>query len=70
MTRSCCPSFRLRFTHAAAAFLVACPSCGEGLYEVDDVAQLVGYRLADDLPEYEVMAAAIAVALPTPSDTK
>jgi hypothetical protein len=58
----------LRFTHAAAAVLVACPSCGEGLYDVDDVAELVGYRLANDLPESQVMDAALAVSLPRPSD--
>jgi len=68
MTRSCCPSCRLRFTHAAAAVLVACPSCGEGLYDVDDVAQLVGYRLANDLPESQVIDAALVAALRNPSD--
>jgi transcription initiation factor IIE alpha subunit len=68
MTRSCCPSCRLRFTRAAAAVLVACPSCGEGLHEVDNVAQLVGYRLATDAPEAQVMAEALAVSLRSPSD--
>jgi hypothetical protein len=68
MTRSCCPSCRLRFTHAAAAVLVACPSCDEGLYEVDDPAELVGYRLATDLLEMQVMDAALAASLPRPSD--
>jgi hypothetical protein len=68
MTRSCCPSCRLRFTNAAAAVLVACPSCDEVLYDVDDPAQLVGYRLANDLPESQVMDAALAAALRSPSD--
>jgi hypothetical protein len=58
----------LRFTHAAAAVLVACPSCDEALYEVDDPAQLIGYRLATDLLESQVMDAALAAALPRPSD--
>jgi predicted nucleic acid-binding Zn-ribbon protein len=68
MTRSCCPSCRLRFTRAAAAVLGGCPSCGEGLHEVDDVAELVGYRLATNEAESEVMAAALAVSQPRPSD--
>ena len=68
MTRSCCPSCRLRFTHAAAAVLVACPSCDEALYDVDDPAELIGYRLATDLFEPQVMDAALAASLPHPSD--
>lgn len=68
MTRSCCPSCRLRFTRAAAAALVACPSCGDPLEEVGDVVELVGYRLATDPLESQVMAAAMAVSLRSPSD--
>ena len=64
MTRSCCPSCRLRFTHAAAAVLVACPSCDEELHEVSDVAELVGYRLLTDPPEVQIMAAAMALRHP------
>ena len=47
---------------------MACPSCDEGLYDVDDPAELVGYRLATDLLEMQVMDAALAAALPRPSD--
>jgi hypothetical protein len=32
------------------------------------VAELVGYRLATDSPESQVMAAAMAVSLRSPSD--
>ncbi len=68
MTRSCCPSCRLRFTNAAAAVLVACPACGDDLHQVGDIVELVGYRLSTDSPEAQIMAAAVAVSLRNPLD--
>ena len=67
MTRSCCPTCRLRFSRATAAELVACPFCAAAL-EVRPPAALLGFRLialdallADDQP-----AEALAVSLPDP----
>jgi predicted amidophosphoribosyltransferase len=57
MTRSCCPACRLRFDRATATVLASCPVCGAPLDEVADVAELVGYRLADAAPQPEATAA-------------
>jgi hypothetical protein len=66
MTQRFCPDCRLRFTPAAAAYLPACPECGEPLQPLRELERAVGFRLfrLDDarhsLPE------AVAVAMPTP----
>jgi hypothetical protein len=67
MTRSCCPSCRLRFSRATAAHLKACPFCAQPLDELPASAALGFKRIAvDGLVSTE--AAAIAVALPVPQD--
>ena len=70
MTRICCSSCRLRFSPAAAATFVACPSCGDELSTVTGAADLVGFRLADDVPDELVMAAAKALVPQAPLDTR
>lgn len=67
MTQVCCPSCRLRFTRAAAAYLVACPECGQPPQPVPSAERVVGFRLVADDYDYDdsdVAPAAIAVALP------
>jgi len=63
MTHACCPSCRLRFTRAAAAHLVACPSCGEPTRSVASGLTL-GYRLLTDDDRTGTLPMAVAVALP------
>jgi predicted nucleic acid-binding Zn-ribbon protein len=63
MTHACCPTCRLRFDRAAAAYLMACPQCGGNLDQVSGARHTLGFRLfghddlADALPD------AIAVAM-------
>lgn len=66
MTQVCCPSCRLRFTRAAAAHLVACPTCGEPPQPVLSAERLVGFRLVSEPDRWDDMPAALAVSLPVP----
>ena len=45
MTHVCCPDCRLRFTPATAAYLAACPACGEPPQTVAGPERMVGFRL-------------------------
>jgi hypothetical protein len=68
MTRSCCPSCRLRFSRVTATTLRHCPFCAGPVAQVS-AADLVGFRLVavDDLMTDEpAMPVAVAVALPVP----
>jgi hypothetical protein len=67
MTRSCCPSCRLRFSRATAAHVVACPFCAAPLQDLP-AAALLGFRLIalDALLADDELAEAAAVALPVP----
>jgi hypothetical protein len=69
MTRSCCPSCRVRFIPAAAAILSACPTCGGPLHEAATAGELLGYRLDTDDGPAAALAAALASALDNPMDT-
>jgi hypothetical protein len=66
MTRVCCPSCRLRFNRAAAAYLVTCPQCGSHLDQVSGAQHTLGFRLfePDELPESLPDAMAIAMQDP------
>jgi hypothetical protein len=68
MTHVCCPDCRLRFTPAAAAYLVACPECGEPHQTMPGHAGLVGFRLfrLEDLPHSLPEAVAISIPIPDP----
>jgi hypothetical protein len=70
MTRSCCPSCRLRFSRATATTLRHCPFCAGPIEQVS-AAALVGFRLVavDDLSAEEPDVA-VAVALPFPVPPK
>jgi hypothetical protein len=70
MTRSCCPSCRLRFSRATASHLTACPFCAQPLHDVAPAAVL-GYKLiaVDVLAGDDAVAdqaVALSVALPPP----
>jgi hypothetical protein len=65
MTRACCPSCRLRFSRAVAAYLVACPQCDAPLERVSSAERVVGFRLAGDVEDsLHGLPEAIAAALP------
>jgi hypothetical protein len=72
MTQVCCPSCRLRFTRAAAAYLVACPGCGEPPQTIDRAEATIGFRLAprDDLPDELLQAVAVALPVHDPGETR
>jgi hypothetical protein len=56
----------LRFTAAAAAYLVACPKCGRPPKAIAGAQGLVGFKLfvLEDAPE--VLPEAVAVSIPIP----
>ena len=64
MTHVFCPGCRLRFTPAAAAYLAACPECGESPQSVASAGGTLGFRLytpGDDLYDLpEALSAALA----------
>jgi hypothetical protein len=69
MTHVCCPGCRLRFAPAVAAYLEACPSCGEPPESVATAERALGFGLytpADDLLE---LPAALAAALNPDGET-
>ena len=67
MTHVCCPRCWLRFTPAAAAYIAACPECGEPLQETNSQSAL-GFRLLgpEDLPIELAQAVAVSIPLPEP----
>ena len=68
MSHLCCRSCRLRFTPAAAAYIVACPECGEPPRPIASLERALGFRLVgpEDLPHELPYAAARSIALPEP----
>ena len=52
MTHVCCPRCRLRFTPAAAAYITACPECGNSPQPIATLERTFGFRLVgpEDLP--------------------
>lgn len=72
MTHASCPDCRLRFTPAAAAYLPACPACGEPLQTLDGFDGAVGFRLfrLDDAPHSLPQAAAVSMPIPDPGSRR
>ena len=66
MTQACCPSCRLRFDHASAAHLHACPVCAQSLHRVTGAKDALGYPLFDITDPRPAVPVADAVALPPP----
>jgi hypothetical protein len=58
----------LRFSPAVAASLTACPQCGEELHAAASATEVIGFRLMEqhDVLDAQVLANALAVALPAP----
>jgi hypothetical protein len=70
MTHLCCPSCRLRFTTAAAAYLSTCPVCGQPTRSGANPSQCIGFSLfrPEYLPQGLPEAAAVAIRLPDPRE--
>jgi hypothetical protein len=68
MTHLGCPSCRLRFTAAAAAYLVACPECGQPPQTIAGAEGIVGFRLfvPHDVPAEMPEAVAVAIRIQDP----
>lgn len=66
-----CPSCRLRFTSAAAAYLAACPKCGRSPQSIAGAEELVGFSLfvpENDASRERPEALAISIPVPDPAD--
>jgi predicted RNA-binding Zn-ribbon protein involved in translation (DUF1610 family) len=63
---TCCPACRLRFAAAEAAYLAACPTCGQQLQSRAGLSGALGFRLfrPEDAPGS--LPEALAVSLPDP----
>ncbi len=72
MTHACCPPCRLRFTPAAAAYITACPECGESPQPIARLELILGFRLVgpEDLPNELPYATALSIALPEPGGAR
>jgi hypothetical protein len=68
VTHLCCPACRVRFTPAAAAYIVACPECGDSLHPVAGLEGTFGFRLvgAEDLTDDLPCAIAVSLTPPVP----
>jgi hypothetical protein len=68
MTHVGCPTCRLRFSAASAAYLVACPECGRPLEPIAGAERVVGFRLfaIEDAPQELPEAVAVSIRIPDP----
>jgi hypothetical protein len=68
MTHVCCPCCRLRFTPAAAAYIIACPECGDPPQTIASLERTFGFCLVgpEDLPHELPYATAVSITLPEP----
>ena len=77
-THLCCPHCRLRFTPAAAAYIIACPECGDSPKPIASLEGTFGFRVLgpedlphgvlgpEDLPHELPYASAVSIAFPQP----
>ena len=72
MTPVCCPGCRLRFTPAAAAYLVTCPECGGPLERIASFERAVGFRLfgPQDIPHSVPRAVAVSIPVQEPGGAR
>jgi hypothetical protein len=64
MSPVCCLRCQLRFTPAAAAYLVTCPECGEPTERIASLERAVGFRLVGPRDSPASVPQAVAVAIP------
>jgi hypothetical protein len=67
-THLCCSRCRLRFTPAAAAYIIACPECGDSPQPIASLDRTFGFRLVgpEDLPHELPCATAVSITFPEP----
>lgn len=67
-THLCCAHCRLRFTPAAAAYITACPVCGDPPQPIASLELTFGFRVLgpEDVPHELPHATAVSIALPKP----
>jgi hypothetical protein len=67
-THLCCAHCRLRFTPAVAAYITACPECGDPPQPIASLELTFGFRLLgpEDLPQELPHATAVSIVLPRP----
>jgi len=72
MGNVCCPRCRLRFTPAAAAYITACPECGNSPQPIASLERTLGFRVVgpEDLPHELPQASAIAITYPEPGGAR
>jgi hypothetical protein len=63
MTHFGCPFCRLRFSAAAAAYLICCPQCGKTPQPIAGAGGVVGFRLfaPDDVPTEVPQAVPVSI---------
>ncbi len=68
MALVCCPPCRLRFTPAAAAYIIACPECGHSPQPIASLERTIGFRLVgpENLPHELPRATAASITFPEP----
>ncbi len=68
VTHLCCPACRVRFTPAAAAYIVACPEHGDSPQSIAGLEGTFGFRLVgpEDLPYDLPYATAVSLTPPLP----
>jgi hypothetical protein len=68
MTNLCCPRCRLRFTPAAAAYITACPECGDPPQANASRERTLGFRLVgpEDLPHELAYGTAVSISFTEP----
>jgi hypothetical protein len=66
LTNLCCAHCRVRFSPAVAAYILACPECGNPPQPIARLELMFGFRLIgpEDLPHELPYAMARSVALP------
>ena len=72
MSYVCCSPCRLRFTPAAAAYITACPECGNSPQAIATLERTLGFRLVgpEDLPHELPHASAIAITYREPGGAR
>jgi hypothetical protein len=72
MSQLCCPHCRLRFTPAAAAYILACPECGDSPQPIVSLEQTFGFSVVgpEDLPDELPYSTAVLITFPEPGGAR
>ncbi len=66
MSHLCCPICEVRFSPAAATYLMECPDCGGPPVPVENLRSVVGFRLeqVESIPDVLSEVLAVPFAIP------